>query len=196
MWPEQKQQSRRAIMSITGFGECLRQQIRSLWHAENGNVAVLSGLTLIPLVAITGAAIDYSRASIVRTAMQAALDATALAVSKQAATLTSEQLNEKASAYFKAAFDRPEAKNVQITATYSVGSAHSVTLSATTQVDTRIMGVVGHDGVDGGFQQDRRAQDSDQESARPVQGRRDKQRRYLCLDHPVQQERQPRFLQP
>jgi Flp pilus assembly protein TadG len=148
MWPEQKQQSRRAIMSITGFGECLRQQIRSLWHAENGNVAVLFGLTLIPLVAITGAAIDYSRASIVRTAMQAALDATALAVSKQAATLTSEQLNEKASAYFKAAFDRPEAKNVQITATYSVGSAHSVTLSATTQVDTRIMGVVGIDTID------------------------------------------------
>jgi Flp pilus assembly protein TadG len=135
-------------MFITGFRKCLRQQIRGLWHAENGNVAVLFGLALIPVIGMTGAAIDYTRASIVRTAMQAALDATALAVSKQAATLTSDQLNEKASAYFKAAFNRPEVKNVQLTATYSTGSAHTLTLSATTTVDTRIMGVVGINTID------------------------------------------------
>ena len=40
--------------------------------------------------------------------------------------------------------------------------------------------------------QDRRAQDRDQEPARPAQGRRHQQRRRLCVDHSVQQERECR----
>jgi hypothetical protein len=57
-------------------------------------------------------------------------------------------LSEKASAYFKASFDRPDAKNIQVTATYTAGSAQSLALSATTTVDTKFMGIVGIDTVD------------------------------------------------
>src|SRR5258707_5355266 len=41
-------------------------------------------LGLVPLVGAVGAAVDYSRANSVRTAMQAALDSTALMLSKDA----------------------------------------------------------------------------------------------------------------
>lgn len=126
----------------------LLRRIRHFARADGGNVAMMFGLLLIPLIGVTGAAIDYSRASIVRTTMQAALDATVLAVSSEAATLTPAQLNEKASAYFNASFHRPDAKNVQLTATYTNNGAHSLVLSATTSVDTTLMGILGIDTID------------------------------------------------
>ena len=54
---------------------------------RNGGVAPDAGARLIPLVGAVGAAVDYSRANSVRTAMQAALDSTALMLSKDAQSL-------------------------------------------------------------------------------------------------------------
>jgi Flp pilus assembly protein TadG len=132
-------------MFITGFGECLRQQIRSLRHAENGNVAVMFAIALIPAFGLVGGAIDYSRASAARTAMQAALDATALAISKEATSLTAAQVQEKAAAYFKASFNRPEAKNVTVKATYSQGTGSTVVVSSSGSVTPYFLGILGID---------------------------------------------------
>lgn len=82
---------------------------------RKGGVAPLLAITIIPIVGVVGAAVDYGRASSVRTAMQAALDSTALMLSKEAQGLTSGQLEQKATAYFKVLFHRPEATNVQVT---------------------------------------------------------------------------------
>ena len=80
-----------------------------------GGVAPLLALGIIPLVGAVGAAVDYSRANLVRTAMQNALDATALMLSKDAQTLNGDQLAQKATSYFTSQFDRPEASNVAVT---------------------------------------------------------------------------------
>src|SRR3954469_5097830 len=48
-----------------------------------GNVAIMFALAIIPIFGAVGAAVDYSRASSARTAMQAALDSTALMLSKE-----------------------------------------------------------------------------------------------------------------
>src|SRR3954466_13843944 len=63
---------------------------------RRGGVAPLLALGLVPLVGMVGAAVDYSRANSVRTAMQAALDSTALMLSKDAQNLSSAQLTAKA----------------------------------------------------------------------------------------------------
>ena len=55
--------------------------------------------------------------------MQAALDSTALMLSKDAQTLTTTQLATKATAYFNALFHRPEASNVQVTQQFSTPAA-------------------------------------------------------------------------
>src|SRR5262245_29223261 len=86
---------------------------------QNGGVAPTLGLLAIPLVAIVGAAVDYSRANSTRTAMQAALDSAALMLSKDAQSLTAAQLDSKATTYFNALFHRPEASNVQVTQQFS-----------------------------------------------------------------------------
>jgi Flp pilus assembly protein TadG len=82
---------------------------------RKGGVAPLLALAIVPIIGAVGAAVDYSRANLVRTAMQNSLDSTALMLSKDAQTLTSAQLAQKASGYFNAMFQRPEASNIQLT---------------------------------------------------------------------------------
>ncbi len=88
-------------------------------RANAGNVAMTFALSSLPLVGTVGFAVDYSHANAVKVAMQAALDSTALMLSRDAATLSNADLQTKASSYFTALFTRPEAKNVSITATYT-----------------------------------------------------------------------------
>ena len=63
-------------------------------------------------IGLIGAAVDYSRANSIRSGVQGALDATALAMAKLAPTLTQSQLQTQSSAYFQALFSRPDAKNL------------------------------------------------------------------------------------
>jgi Flp pilus assembly protein TadG len=84
-----------------------------LWNRDAG-VAPIMALAALPLFGMVGAAVDYSRAASARTAMQAALDASALMLSKDAQTLSTANLTQKASEDFKTIFNRPEAYNIQV----------------------------------------------------------------------------------
>src|SRR5262245_5945131 len=66
-----------------------------------------------------GAAVDYSRANSTKAAMQAAVDSTALMLSKDAQTLTTAQINQKATDYFKALFNRTDVTGIAITPTFT-----------------------------------------------------------------------------
>ena len=76
--------------------------------------------------------------------MQSALDSTALMVSKNAASLTSEQIQSSAQSYFLALFTRPEAKNVKFTTSYSTSGGSSLVVNASADMDTDFMGVLGY----------------------------------------------------
>jgi len=84
------------------------------WRNRDGGVAPFLALAAIPLMAFAGAAVDYSRAAAARTAMQAALDATALNLSKTAQGQTGEQIQGQAQQIFNALFVRPEVQDVSI----------------------------------------------------------------------------------
>jgi Flp pilus assembly protein TadG len=110
---------------------------------RQGNVAITFGLSLIPVLALTGAAVDYSRANSMKAEMQAALDSTALMVSKTAASESASQVQSSAHDYFMALFTRPEASNVQLTATYASNAGSSVVVNASADMATDFMGVLG-----------------------------------------------------
>jgi Flp pilus assembly protein TadG len=131
------------VMGIASLANRLGRQLRRLRVSEDGNVAIIFSLALIPIVGLTGGAIDYSRASATRTAMQAALDATALAMSKDAANLTAADLKTKATAYFNAAFNRPDASNVEITTAYSTTGGSTLTVSGSGTIKTDFLGIIG-----------------------------------------------------
>lgn len=112
---------------------------------DRGNVAMMFAVAAVPLLGFAGAAIDYTRANSARTAMQAALDSTALMLSKDAATLSNDQLNAKAKSYFDAMYKHPEAQGVTVNATYaaSSGGGQTVELTAAGTMSTDFMNILG-----------------------------------------------------
>ncbi len=121
----------------------LRSKLRAFRAAKRGNVTVTFALAVLPIVGFVGAAVDYSHANSVRTALQAALDSTALMLSKEAANISSSQLKTDATNYFKAMFNRPEAQNVVITPTYTTTGGSQVLVTGTATVPTNFMGIMG-----------------------------------------------------
>jgi len=122
-----------------------RSTLRAFRIAREGNVAITFAFATLPIIAFVGFAVDYSRANAVKVALQNALDATALMVSKEAATDTSDQLQTNAQKYFLAQFTRPEATNVTVNAYYTANGGTSVVVNASADVPTTLLGVIGFD---------------------------------------------------
>jgi Flp pilus assembly protein TadG len=117
-------------------------------HANRGNVAAMFAIALVPMIGIVGAAVDYSRAVAARSAMQAALDTTALMVSKDAQadpSMTAAQATAAAQKYFNALYKDGSASNVVINATYTpnTGKGASVAVTANGSVATDFMRMAG-----------------------------------------------------
>lgn len=69
----------------------LKRMMRRFGRDERGTIAIIFGLTLVPMVGLVGAAVDYGRASQLRTKMAVASDAAVLAAVKA----TGKPLNER-----------------------------------------------------------------------------------------------------
>ncbi|MFZ4748659.1 MAG: pilus assembly protein TadG-related protein, partial [Sphingomonas sp.] len=114
---------------------------------SRGNVAITFALATLPLVGTVGFAVDYSHANSVKAAMQSALDSTALMLARDAATLSSSDLQTKAKSYFDALFTKPEATNVVITATYTTTGGSQVKVNGSALVPTGFLGVIGYQNI-------------------------------------------------
>ncbi len=119
----------------------------SFLRDRRGGVAPLFAITVLPLLGAVGAAVDYTQANATRTAFQSALDATALMLSKNAANLSSADLQTSANNYFNALFTRTNVSNVTINATYSATGGSKVALSGTATVTTNFGAILGLDQV-------------------------------------------------
>jgi len=122
------------------------RRLRAFSAARGGNVAVIFALALIPIVGAAGAAVDFSRANAVKADLQGALDAAALMLSKEAATDSDSKLQKHALKYFKANFNKPEAKNISVSATYS-SSDSSVLVNGSAAIPTDFMQIFGYNSV-------------------------------------------------
>jgi Flp pilus assembly protein TadG len=110
---------------------------------HNASVVPLLALAAIPVVGLIGASVDYSRAAAVQTAMQAAVDSTSLAMAKNAASLSADQLTTNAQAYFSAVFTRNDAAAPHVSVSYSTNGGSQVVVNATSSVNTMFMGIMG-----------------------------------------------------
>lgn len=132
-------------MVKNAFINLVCRRAHELRRANGANVTVLFALFIVPVVGGVGAAVDYSHANSVKTAMQAAADSTALMLAKAigSGTLTSSQINQMANDYFAASFNRPETQGLSVSATYTTSNGQKVTLNATGQVKTDFMKIMG-----------------------------------------------------
>jgi Flp pilus assembly protein TadG len=131
----------------------VRSSITRFSRAEGGNVAVLFGIAILPILGFVGSAIDYSRVNNARTAMQAALDTTALMISKDAtSTMTAAEINQKAQTYFASLYNHPEAQNLVVNAAYtnSTSQGSQIVVTGSASMATDFMKVVGYPTIDFG----------------------------------------------
>ena len=124
-----------------------RMLARFLTNARGG-VAPLMAVVAVPVMAAVGMAVDYSRVNAARTAFQVSLDATALMLSKDAATETKEALQTEATKTFNSLFSRSEVTDVNVTPLYTSAGGSKLTLNGTAVVHTNFLGVIGIDHVD------------------------------------------------
>jgi hypothetical protein len=111
---------------------------------RDASVAPMLALAALPLFASVGASIDFGRAASARAAMQAAVDATALMIAKDANVIDATQMAAKAAGYFSANFQNSEVGSLETTvSTASMSSGYSVNMTASGVVPTRFMGVMG-----------------------------------------------------
>src|ERR1700726_4719445 len=92
----------------------IRSALAEFGRSDRGNIAVIFAIACVPLISFMGAAIDYSRANAARSSMQAALDSTALMVSKDLSSgiITTSQISTQAQAYFAALYTNKDAQSV------------------------------------------------------------------------------------
>jgi len=130
-------------MAVRALIDRLRGLARELRAANGANVTITFALATVPMAGFVGAAVDYSHANSVKAALQAATDATALMLSKNAATLTSSQIQTKANDYLTALFSRPEATGLTVTATYNTSGGSQILVVSSANVKTNFMGLLG-----------------------------------------------------
>jgi Flp pilus assembly protein TadG len=121
----------------------LRGQLQAFRRAERGNVILTFALLTVPIMGFVGAAVDYSRGNSDKAAMQAAVDATALMLSKNISSMTQSQINTQANSYFNAIFNRTDVSNLLVTPTYTTTNGTQVVVTATGNVATTFLKVMG-----------------------------------------------------
>ena len=75
---------------------------RRFLQDTGGSIMPIFVMLLLPVLALGGMALDYTRANSANAKMQAALDATALAISPTAASLSEAALTTQATSLFTA----------------------------------------------------------------------------------------------
>jgi len=127
---------------VSGSQWTLLAGLRRFARNRKGGVAPLLAIAAVPLVVGAGAAVDFSRGESTKTAMQAAADATALAIIRaHAQSLTAPE----ASSFFNGAFNLTGVQNVTVSSNVSTSSGGTtVSVSAHGSLPTSFMGVVGY----------------------------------------------------
>lgn len=127
------------------FRTRLARYFRAFRRAEHGNVAIMFAIAIVPIIGLVGAAVDYSRANSARSALQAALDATALMISREAAGLSEEEIRQRAQAYFESLYNHSDASISPLDVHYTPNSGNgaSVSISTSGSIQTAFMKAAG-----------------------------------------------------
>lgn len=130
------------------FRNCWRaatRRVAAFLGDRRGNVAMIFGIAFIPIVIAGGTGVDLARAFIVQQRLSHALDAAALAVGTSLEK-SEEELEALAQSYFDANYPEEE---LGVPGALSMSVVDDVvTLSASAEVETAFMRIVGQNELD------------------------------------------------
>jgi len=126
---------------FTWMRVALRKSLFEFKRNSEGSIVSTFALSLVPVVGLVGAAVDYSAAANARTSLQVSLDAALLAGAKDgSANWTDTALNA-----FNANLNPKTATNVN--PTFQLTSARAYTGTVTSIVPSNFLGVLGVSGI-------------------------------------------------
>jgi len=116
------------------------------WKDTRGGVGPLLAIALVPLMAAVGVAVDYSRANSARTALQGALDSTALLMSKSVtSSSTDADLSTTATNILQAMYGtRPDTTGISASAQFTSSAGTQLTITGSATVATNFLSILGH----------------------------------------------------
>lgn len=109
---------------------------------QRGVVALIFGLAAIPVIGLTGASLDYSRAANVQTQLQGALDASVLSVVHQR-DMTDAEVETYMRAQIEAHMSGAHGAGSLVLTIVRGGEDNLLVATASMQIDTSILGIIG-----------------------------------------------------
>jgi Flp pilus assembly protein TadG len=123
------------------------KRLRRLCSDERGNVLTIFGFAMVPIIGLTGATIDYSRATEARTMLNAAVDSAALMAARDATKLSDSELRERINKWIAANLSGEAAKTFTSASITIDRTARKISVSANLTVDTSLARVIGQDSI-------------------------------------------------
>jgi Flp pilus assembly protein TadG len=120
--------------------------LRAFGPAEQGTVAVLFALAIVPLMGLVGAFIDYGRALEVRTQVATTLDAAVLAATQAKALDDDADVDKIVADFFDQNYTKPQAHGIPASVSLSkatISADGELTVTVDVNVGTTLMGIVG-----------------------------------------------------
>lgn len=114
---------------------------------RSGNVMMLFGLAMIPVLGLVGAAVDYSRATTMRTMLNAAIDSAALMAARDAAKLSDAQLRERVNGWIRASLHGDAAKGFSAATVAIDRTARTINISAKASLTASLTQLIGQDAI-------------------------------------------------
>jgi Flp pilus assembly protein TadG len=125
----------------------LLKRLHALRSDERGNVLVMFGFALVPVIGLTGATIDYSRATSARQVLNAAVDSAALMAARDASKLTDAEVRSRIDKWIVANLNGDSAKGFTSATTVIDRTARTIAVEAQLNVDTSLTRVLGKDAM-------------------------------------------------
>ena len=123
------------------------KRLQSLCRDERGNVLTIFGFALVPIIGLTGATLDYARATDARARLNAAIDSAALMAARDATKLSDTDLRNRINKWIAANLSGAAA-TAFTGATITIDrTARTVTVAAQISIDTSMARVIGQDSV-------------------------------------------------
>ncbi|MDR6869729.1 Flp pilus assembly protein TadG [Bosea sp. BE125] len=114
---------------------------------RSGNVMMLFGLSMIPVLGLVGAAVDYSRATTMRTMLNAAIDSAALMAARDAAKLTDAQLRDRVNGWIRANLHGDAADGFSGATIAIDRTGRTINISATASLTTSLTQLISQNAV-------------------------------------------------
>ena len=128
-------------MSIWKIAEHVLTSVKGFAKSDRGNLAIMGGIAMIPLMVAGGAAVDYERAVNTKTGLMASLDQAALYAASLSDT-DNATLTTKSKMYLQSNW--PATGGATLVDYAVVNNGNTVTATSTAQIPNYFMSIVGN----------------------------------------------------